>query len=79
MKHVTHHMRGNIWLWIGGFVIAGAAAMALGYATPAAIFLMIVGILIVMADSHVDPLAIITEDALNPENAEIDQPPVARP
>jgi hypothetical protein len=35
---------------------------------------MIAGVLGVMADSHVDPLAVITEDALHPDSVEIEQP-----
>ncbi len=72
---VTRHIKGNLWAWTGGFAAAGAAATALGWGTIAAFLLMITGILIIMADAHVDPLAIITEDALHQEGPEIDQPP----
>ena len=68
------HLKGNIWYWTVGFGIAGAAAAVIGWGTPAAFLFMITGILCVMADSHVDPLAVITEDALHPEGVEIDQP-----
>lgn len=61
------HLHGNIWLWIAGIVVAGGAAIALGWATPAAFLLMISGILIIMADQHVDPLAVITENSLDPD------------
>ena len=64
-KRVVAHLKGNIWLWTGGFAAAGAVAAALGWATPAALLFMVVGILIIMADAHVDPLEIITEDALH--------------
>ncbi len=74
-KHVTRHIKGNIWYWTGGFAVAGALATALGWGTPAAFLFMITGILTIMADAHVDPLAIITEDVLHPEGPEIDQPP----
>jgi hypothetical protein len=56
-------------------LVAGAAALALGWGSIGAFLLMVTGILIIMADAHVDPLAIITEDALHPEGIEIDQPP----
>jgi hypothetical protein len=36
---------------------------------------MITGLLTIFADAHVDPLALLTEDALHPEGAEIDRPP----
>jgi len=74
-KHVTRHIKGNLWAWTGGFAAAGAVAAALDWGTIAAFLLMITGILIIMADAHVDPLAIITEDVLHPEGTEIDQPP----
>ena len=72
--HVTRHIKGNIWAWTAGFAAAGAVAAMLGWGTPSAFLLMITGILIIMADAHVDPLAIITEDVLHPEGTEIDQP-----
>lgn len=76
MPHrAVKHIKGNIWLWTGGFAAAGAVALALGWSTIGAFLLMITGILTIMADAHVDPLAIITEDALHPEGTEIDQPP----
>ena len=76
MPHrAVKHIKGNIWLWTGGFAAAGAAATALGWGTTAAFLLMITGILIIMADAHVDPLAILTEDVLHPEGPESDQPP----
>ena len=59
----------------GGFAAAGAAATALGWGTPAAFCFMITGLLTIMADVHIDPLALITEDALHPEGTESDQPP----
>jgi hypothetical protein len=73
-KQVTRHIKGNLWLWTGGFAAAGAAALALGWSTTGAFLLMITGILIIMADAHIDPVAFITEDALHPEGPEIDQP-----
>ena len=76
MPHrAVKHIKGNIWYWTGGFAVAGAAATALGWTTPAAFLFMVTGILIIFADAHVDPLALITEDALHPEGTEIDQPP----
>ena len=74
-KHVTRHIKGNLWAWTGGFAVAGAAATALGWTTPAAFLFMVTGILVIFADAHVDPLALITEDVLHPEDTEIDQPP----
>ena len=47
----------------------------LGWTTPAAFLLMATGILMVMADARVDPLALITEDALHPDDAEVASPP----
>ncbi len=61
----TKHIKGNLWLWTGGFAAAGAAAVALGWGTIGAFLLMVTGLLIIMADAHVDPLAIITEDVLH--------------
>ena len=74
-KRVTRHIKGNLWAWTAGFAAAGAAALALGWGTIGAFLLMITGILIIMADAHVDPVAFITADALHPEGPEIDQPP----
>ena len=73
------HLKGNIWYWIVGFAVAGGAAALLHWGTTAAVLIMITGVLIAMADAHVDPLALITEDALHPDDAEIDQPPVNSP
>lgn len=64
------HLKGNIWLWIAGFLLAGAAAVALGWGTPAAFLFMAAGLLIIMADQHVDPVALVMEDALHPDEAE---------
>ena len=74
-KRAAKHIKGNLWAWTAGFAAVGAAALALGWGTAGAFLLMITGILIIMADAHVDPLALITEDALHPEGTEIDQPP----
>ncbi|HYZ32015.1 MAG TPA: hypothetical protein VE684_06990 [Crenalkalicoccus sp.] len=71
----TKHLKGNIWAWTGGLLLAGAAAAALGWVTPAAFLFMLAGIFIIMADSHVDPVAIITEDALHPDEAEVAEAP----
>ena len=73
-RRAVAHLKGNIWYWTGGFALAGAAATALGWGTPAAFLLMVTGIFTIMADSHVDPLALITEDALHPEEAEVAGP-----
>jgi len=73
-KHVTRHIKGNLWYWTAGFGAAGAAAAALGWGTPAAWLLMLTGILMIMADAHIDPVAFITEDALHPEEAEVAGP-----
>ena len=63
------HLKGNIWLWICGFLVAGAACAALGWGTPAAFLFMIAGLFIIMADQHVNPVALVTEDALHPDEA----------
>ena len=73
-QRAVKHLKGNIWYWIAGFAVAGAAAALMGWGTPAAFIFMITGILGVMASEHVDPVALITEDALHPEGAEVDQP-----
>ena len=65
------HLKGNIWLWIAGLPLAGAAFGALGWSTPAAFCFMIGGLFIILADSHVDPLTLVTEDALHPDKAEV--------
>ncbi len=67
-KRAVAHLKGNIWLWIGGFAAVGVGAIALDFDTVGAFLLMVVGILIIMADAHVDPLALVTEDALDPED-----------
>ncbi len=74
-KHVTRHIKGNIWYWAGGFAAAGAAFLALGWSTPAAFCLRVTGIRVIFADAHIDPVALITEDALHPEGTEVEQPP----
>ena len=70
-KRAAAHLKGNIWFWIGGLLLAGAAAVALGWSTPAAFCFMLAGLFIIMADSHVDPVALVTEDALHPDDAEV--------
>ncbi len=70
-RRAVAHLKGNIWYWTGGFALAGAAATALGWTTPAAFLFMLTGLFTIMADSHVDPLALVTEDALHPDEAEI--------
>lgn len=69
------HLKGNIWFWIVGLAVVGAAAAALGQSTVAAFALMIAGIFIIMADQHVDPLAFVMEDALHPDEPEAVGPP----
>ena len=73
-KRAAAHLTGNIWAWIGGFLLAGAAAVALGWSTPAAFCFMLAGLFIILADSHVDPVALITEDALHPDEAKVPGP-----
>ena len=70
-RRAAAHIKGNIWYWTGGFAAAGAAAVALGWGTPAAFLFMATGLLLIMADAHVDPVALITEDALHPEEEEV--------
>jgi hypothetical protein len=76
-RRAAAHLKGNIWAWIGGLLLVGAAALALGWTTPAAFLFMLAGLLIIMADSHVDPVALLTEDALHPEEAEVPGPAAA--
>jgi hypothetical protein len=66
-KRAVAHLKGDIWYWTAGFGAAGVLAAMLERRTVAAFLLMITGILMIMADSHVDPLALITEDALRPD------------
>ena len=73
-KRAAAHLKGNIWYWTGGFLLAGAAFVALGWSTPAAFAFMLGGLFIILADSHVDPVALITEDALHPDEAEAPAP-----
>jgi hypothetical protein len=58
-----------------GFGAAGVVAVMLGWTTPAAFLFMITGLLMIMADAHIDPLALITEDSLHPDDAEVAGPP----
>jgi hypothetical protein len=69
-KRVVAHLKGNIWLWIAGVAALGALAILVDMHTPGAFLFMATGILIVMASAHVDPLEIITTDALHPEDAD---------
>jgi len=69
MRHrAVKHLKGNIWYWIIGFAVAGAGAALLSWGTPAAFLFMITGLLIAMANEHIDPVALITEDALHPDD-----------
>ena len=45
--------------------------MVVGWGTPAAFCFMIAGLFIILADQHVDPVALVTEDALHPPEAEV--------
>ena len=72
-KRAVAHLKGNIWYWTGGVAVAGALAIAMGLATIGAFLLMLVGVFIIMADAHVDPVALVTEDALNPDDLEVDR------
>ena len=74
-QHAVRHIKGNIWYWAAGFAAVGAACTALRWGTPAAFLFMITGLLTIFADAHIDPVALITEPALDPEGTEIDQPP----
>lgn len=81
-KRAAAHLKGNIWLWIAGIAVVGTSAIMLDFGTIGAFLLMIVGILIIMADAHVDPLALVTEDALDPDDedeAGVGGPPRAGP
>jgi hypothetical protein len=72
---VTRHIKGNLWLWTAGFAVAGGLAALLRWRTTSAFLLMVTGILMIMADAHVDPVAFITEDALHPD---LDEPAIDR-
>ena len=74
-KRAVAHLKGNIWYWTAGVAAASVLAVLLGWKTPAAFLFMITGILMIMADAHVDPLAFITEDALHPDEDEVAVPP----
>jgi hypothetical protein len=74
-KRAVAHLKGNIWYWTAGFGAAGVVAVMLGWTTPAAFLFMITGLLMIMADAHIDPLALITEDSLHPDDAEVAGPP----
>jgi hypothetical protein len=78
-KRAVAHLKGNIWLWTGGFAAAGAAAIALGWGTPGAFLFMVTGLLVIMADAHIDPIALVTEDVLHPDDSEVDRPPETGP
>jgi hypothetical protein len=73
-KRAVAHLKGNIWYWTAGIGAAGVVATLLGWTTVAAFIFMVTGILMIMADAHVDPLALITEDALHPDDAEVTGP-----
>ena len=77
-KRAVAHLKGNIWYWTAGFAVAGVVAMMLGWSTVTAVLFMLTGILTIMADSHVDPLALITEDVLHPDEDEVAGPPGER-
>ena len=74
-KRAVAHLKGNIWYWTAGFGVAAVVATMLGWTTPAAFLFMITGLLMILADAHVDPLALITEDALHPDEDEVAVPP----
>ena len=69
--YAAKHLKGTIWYWVGGFAVVGAAFIALGWSTPAAFCFMITGLLTIFADAHIDPVALITEDALHPDEPEV--------
>jgi hypothetical protein len=70
-KRAVAHLKGNIWYWTAGFGAAGVVAVMLGWGTPAAFLFMITGLLMIMADAHIDPLALITEDSLHPDEVAV--------
>ena len=70
-QRAAAHLKGNIWHWIGGLLLAGAVSVAMGWGTPAAFCFMLAGLFIILADQHIDPVALVTEDALHPEEAEV--------
>ncbi len=71
------HLKGNMWLWIGGLAVVAAVAAALRWGTIAAFLLMIVGILIMMKSQDVDPVAFLTEDVLHPEDNDVPEAALA--
>ena len=68
--YAAKHLKGNIWQWTGGLAVVGARFAAVGWSTPAAFCFMLTGLLVVFADARIDPVALLTADALHPEGAE---------
>jgi hypothetical protein len=78
MQHpVLLHLKEHTWLWVAGLAGLGVLAAVLNLSTPAALFFMAVGLLIILKSQGTDLLAIVTDDPLSPEEDEPD--PVAEP
>ncbi|MBL6459213.1 hypothetical protein JMJ55_28220 [Belnapia sp. T6] len=61
MRHpVLSHIRDHAWLWIAGSFLLGLALGWAGLATPAALFIMFSGILIIVRSQGTDILTIVT-------------------
>jgi hypothetical protein len=78
MQHpVLLHLKEHTWLWVAGLAALGVLAVVLNQSTPAALFFMVVGLLIILKSQGTDLLAIVTEDPLSPGEDEPDL--VAKP
>lgn len=67
MRHpVLAHMRDHVWLWVAGLFVLGLALGWAGLATPAALLIMLSGILIIVKSQGTDVLTIITTNPVAP-------------
>ena len=71
MQHpVLLHLKEHTWFWVAGLAALGVLAAVLNLSTPAALFFMVVGLLIILKSEGTDLLAIVTDDPLSPEKDE---------
>ena len=71
MQHpVLLHLKEHTWFWVAGLAALGVLAAVLNLSTPAALFFMVVGLLIILKSEGTDLLAIVTDDPLSPEEDE---------
>ena len=75
MNHpVLTHVREHTWLWVGGLAVLGLLLGWLQLGTPAAVALMVAGMLIMLRGQGTDLLTIVTEDPLDsPEAANVNE------